>query len=305
MEASVLRPSRVLVVLGAAPPAAVLAGLADGAMAGASLAHVTGLLLVAAFAWSLLQAAVAAALPEQPTLRGRMAALTSWFSGEAGAARLLAAATAALLFVGGAYALAHGLLSGHRHPWLIAASFTAGLGVLGFAVAVLLLPIGTVWRSTLKLVGDPSPAAALLVLAVLVGGACAAVCLAGPPSKGPDLRALVILVVFTVTQLAVGRALASRGRLLAFALVVCGVLGLFMQVPRTALAGPDDLRSVETRGALSASILSALRYVTDGDGDGHSTLFSGGDCDDADPTSYPGASDPPRDGLDRDCNGFD
>jgi choline-sulfatase len=51
--------------------------------------------------------------------------------------------------------------------------------------------------------------------------------------------------------------------------------------------------------------LSVARLATDGDGDGYSTTFGGGDCNDARGDTYPGAEDVPRDGVDQNCEGGD
>jgi hypothetical protein len=51
--------------------------------------------------------------------------------------------------------------------------------------------------------------------------------------------------------------------------------------------------------------LSIARRLTDDDGDGFSARFGGGDCDDHDPTIYPGAEDVPGDGIDQNCEGGD
>jgi len=51
--------------------------------------------------------------------------------------------------------------------------------------------------------------------------------------------------------------------------------------------------------------LSLARRLTDADGDGFSARFGGGDCDDHDATTYPGAEDVPGDGIDQNCEGGD
>jgi arylsulfatase A-like enzyme len=51
--------------------------------------------------------------------------------------------------------------------------------------------------------------------------------------------------------------------------------------------------------------LSVARKLTDHDGDGFSTRFGGGDCDDTRADVYPGAEDAPGDGIDQNCEGGD
>jgi arylsulfatase A-like enzyme len=51
--------------------------------------------------------------------------------------------------------------------------------------------------------------------------------------------------------------------------------------------------------------LRLARSLTDGDRDGYSARFGGGDCDDSDPNTYPGGVDTPGDGVDQNCTGGD
>jgi arylsulfatase A-like enzyme len=51
--------------------------------------------------------------------------------------------------------------------------------------------------------------------------------------------------------------------------------------------------------------LALARRATDGDGDGFSARFGGGDCNDHDATTYPGADDVPGDGIDQNCESGD
>jgi bacillopeptidase F len=64
--------------------------------------------------------------------------------------------------------------------------------------------------------------------------------------------------------------------------------------------GPDH----ETGYGLvdTAAAYAAISEPVDEDGDGHPV---GRDCNDADPTVYPGAREIRRDGTDQDCNGYD
>lgn len=51
--------------------------------------------------------------------------------------------------------------------------------------------------------------------------------------------------------------------------------------------------------------LRVARAMTDGDGDGFSARFGGGDCDDHRADVYPGAEDVPGNGIDENCEGGD
>lgn len=63
--------------------------------------------------------------------------------------------------------------------------------------------------------------------------------------------------------------------------------------------------SIERSRDLSAGALSVLRGASDRDGDGYSSSFGGGDCDDARRDVHPGAVDVPDNGVDEDCRGGD
>ncbi len=79
-------------------------------------------------------------------------------------------------------------------------------------------------------------------------------------------------------------------------------------VVRQAYALNDDprvARGIETTAPLGRIGLALARWATDGDHDGASPFFGGGDCDDADPRRSPNAIDIPGNGIDEDCSGAD
>ena len=70
--------------------------------------------------------------------------------------------------------------------------------------------------------------------------------------------------------------------------------------------GDNDVRVVvEERSVGGRILLRSYLSATDRDEDGVSFLFGAGDCDDSDPNVFPGALDPPGDGVDADCFGGD
>jgi arylsulfatase A-like enzyme len=64
-------------------------------------------------------------------------------------------------------------------------------------------------------------------------------------------------------------------------------------------------KAATARGALVGPVLAAGRALLDLDRDGFARALGGGDCDDRDPATHPGALDLPGDGLDADCDGQD
>jgi hypothetical protein len=71
---------------------------------------------------------------------------------------------------------------------------------------------------------------------------------------------------------------------------------------QAAVVRPTPLLSAPTPVWVHASTLG---FQTTADRDGDGFTWATGDCNDGDATVRPGASDPPRDGADRDCDGLD
>jgi len=58
-------------------------------------------------------------------------------------------------------------------------------------------------------------------------------------------------------------------------------------------------------GWAGLKLIDYAQYHVDFDHDGHSPVFGGGDCDDADPSAFSGAPERPGDGRDSNCDGLD
>ncbi len=195
-------------------------------------------------------------------------------------AGLVAAATAAmcLAFAGPAVgALTRGV------RWLAArmprtVDPTTGLGatlwvgvvlVLGDALATTLLPeLHTV---------DLRPARLALLAVVLLAGA--------------------VWVVGRITVRAVTAAAAGG--------LVLGFLSGFGWSASALGDSQSRLLALDRDTVLAGRVAARLGKLGDADGDGVSSRFAGGDCDDGDPKVRPGVYDPPGDGRDQNCSGAD
>lgn len=114
--------------------------------------------------------------------------------------------------------------------------------------------------------------------------------------------AAIVAVALLVRPLLAGIAAWPARRRMAMvaataAAAALGVLG--------AAESEQARKMVSARGALVPPILTAAQTAFDFDRDGYARFLGGGDCDDRDPTVFPGALDFPDDGLDQDCDGED
>ena len=129
-----------------------------------------------------------------------------------------------------------------------------------------------------------------------------------------DLSPFAALALVVVTG--AGHALfwyrSAPGRRLAQripSVLVSHVLVLAIFVAFGAAARLDEKSpafAAAEQGSLGLRFgLRVARALTDGDGDGFSARFGGGDCDDHRADVYPGAEDVPGNGIDENCEGGD
>lgn len=183
------------------------------------------------------------------------------------------------------------------------------LGVLVCA-ALVMLPLR---RATLKLgsILGPFATPAVPIAAVLCFAASATVLVAirapslfeaYPPLKLSWIpgAAVVYLGVARIARRAAGSWRASRHHLLAVTALLTSAFGLFLcQATFGSRSNPRNMLARDT--IAGQRLIRWYLQATDRDGDGFSSTFGGGDCDDSNPQIYPGAPDEPGDGIDADC----
>jgi choline-sulfatase len=119
-----------------------------------------------------------------------------------------------------------------------------------------------------------------------------------------DLRAPGLLLLIAAAAY-LGQAPLARLPL-RFALVLAALpLGLTWYAASRGLEERRLALTIERGAPLAKLLLAPLRKASDGDRDGFSARFGGGDCNDADPAINPRADDVPGNGRDEDCSGAD
>jgi arylsulfatase A-like enzyme len=154
----------------------------------------------------------------------------------------------------------------------------------------------------------------MTLLVLVVGGVLAGIlALSRADWRVLDLGPLVVLALAAVMALghglfwfgsAPGRRWRQRvpgvAALLGAAAALIA-LSLAARVPETSPA-----YEAISNGSLGLRFaVQVARRLSDGDGDGFSAAFGGGDCDDRRADVHPGAEDIPGDGIDQNCEGGD
>jgi choline-sulfatase len=186
---------------------------------------------------------------------------------------------------------------------------------LAAAIALALFrPIGRLIAPRLPRPRRTGATGALLLAALGVGLLAVVAAFSRADWRVLDLSPFASLAIAAVAGIAhglfwyrttIGRRLAPRvpAVLLSIAAIVAIVLafGLAARLPEASPA----FHAVD-EGAMGLRMgLRIARAVSDGDGDGFSARFGGGDCDDKRADTYPGAEDVPGNGLDENCEGGD
>lgn len=224
-------------------------------------------------------------------------------------ARVLVDAVAALA-LGVAVAIAHAhLAEAAPAPTLGAAVLALGALALVGLLARVRRPFAGRLRVLAFRVGR---AASPAVLAALFAAAIAAASIAFVATQPdlllayplPTLLWFPIVIAIDAMLLALTRRARQRRPRAVPRMAALAVLATVALTSWSAVSFGDSNRVrslVEQRTVLGRRIVRALRSLSDRDGDRYAGIFGGGDCDDWDASTHPGAIDEEGDGVDRDC----
>ena len=167
------------------------------------------------------------------------------------------------------------------------------LAIAGLVAAGKRIGDDRMWRST-----------AIMAVAGALGSVVwAARHLLGSGYPGAHAGATLAVIVLAGIAIRIGyRGAVSR---YVAAGLAAAVLGSTLGALGYGLREPVDRARLAGLGDQARDLVRVWRSLLDFDGDGASAFLGGGDCDDRDPTRYPGAIDIPGDGIDQDCDGVD
>ncbi|MCP4674874.1 MAG: sulfatase-like hydrolase/transferase [Deltaproteobacteria bacterium] len=233
----------------------------------------------------------------------------------------LTAAPLLLIFIVATFHLAHTAMSTFHHMGLAALMLLVVLTGLGFALWMTTRFVTRGIARRLERLSHPTLIALAIISFLLVPTLLFIAILISPVDgsgwlgflgllKREELELAFLGWTIPIAAATAGIFFATQKQHIPW-LVPALCLGSGMVLGATVITAvafdkvPDAGLAVEHETELSRRILAIARKLGDGDGDGASRLFGGGDCDDRDPERWPGAIDIPGNEKDEDCSGAD